>query len=990
MFKICFAILLLVVGATSTAKAQGVLLNGTIKAKSDGTPVEYATVTLKECELWAITDNKGRFAIKNVPSGSVTLTVRCLGFATFTTKVNVKTGMPHIDISLNDDNLKLNEVEVVAKRKGDAATTSYTIDRLALDNQQALNLGDIMSLLPGGKTWNSSLLRDTRIALRSGGGEMGNASFGTAIEVDGVRLDNNATPGETLGAGTRTLSTANIESVEVLTGVPSVEYGDLSNGVVKVNTRRGKSPFIVEAKLNQNTRQLALSKGVDLGGKMGLFNFSMEHARTFGDITSPFTAYQRNVLSAHYMNVLMRHSMPLTLNLGITGNVGGYNSKADPDGELDSYKKERDNRLTANFSAEWLLNRKWLTNLVLKSSLSYADQLYENYSHTSSATTLPYIHTMKEGYFVAYDYDKRPSADIILGPTGYWYVRSFNDSRPLSYAFKLKADWVRRFACVYNKVSVGADYTGSRNLGRGTYYEEARLTPTWRPYHYHELPTLNNLAIYAEERLNVPTGKLSNMELTVGVRNDISNIAGSAYGTASTLSPRANLRYVFWHGRDVLVRNLSAHVGWGKSVKLPSFQVLYPRTSYIDRLAFTPGSTADNKAYYAYHTFPSQAVYNPQLQWQYTNQLDLGLQANIGHTRVNLSAFYHKTFNPYTAVVVYKPYTYKYTSQAALEHCPIPSANREYHIDQQTGIVTVNDITGANAPIQLPYKEREGYLSNRKYVNGSPTERFGIEWIVDFAQIKALRTSLRLDGNYYYYKGLDDLLFAALPSEAGTLNAQGKPYTYIGHSRGSGTTSTDNAASPSVSNGSLTREANLNVTLTTHVPRIRIIMSLRVECSLYQYSRPLSELPNGTRGYVLEKGNDFFGQPYTRDVRDKHMVVYPEYYSTWEEPDKLIPFAEKFAWAKDNDPTLFNDLAKLVQRTNYAFVMNPERLSAYYSANFSVTKEIGDRIQVMFYANNFWNTMSKVRSTRTGQETSLYGSSYVPAFYYGLGLKVKI
>ena len=437
MFKICFAILLLVVGATSTAKAQGVLLNGTIKAKSDGTPVEYATVTLKECELWAITDNKGRFAIKNVPSGSVTLTVRCLGFATFTTKVNVSAGMPHLDISLNDDNLKLNEVEVVAKRKGDATTTSYTIDRLALDNRQALNLGDIMSLLPGGKTWNSSLLRDTRIALRSSGGEMGNASFGTAIEVDGVRLDNNATPGETLGAGTRTLSTANIESVEVLTGVPSVEYGDLSNGVVKVNTRRGKSPFIVEAKLNQNTRQLALSKGVDLGRKMGLFNFSMEHARTFGDITSPFTAYQRNVLSAHYMNVLMRHSMPLTLNLGITGNVGGYNSKADPDGELDSYRKERDNRLTANFSAEWLLNRKWLTNLVLKSSLSYADQLYENYGHTSSATTLPYIHTMEEGYFVAYDYDKRPSADIILGPTGYWYVRSFNDSRPLSYAFKL-------------------------------------------------------------------------------------------------------------------------------------------------------------------------------------------------------------------------------------------------------------------------------------------------------------------------------------------------------------------------------------------------------------------------------------------------------------------------------------------------------------------------------------------------------------------------
>ncbi len=990
MFKICFAILLLVFGAASTTNAQGVLLSGTVKAKSDGTPIEYATVTLKECELWAITDNRGRFAIKNVPAGNVTLAVRCLGYATLTTKVNVKAGMQHMDIALNDDNLKLNEVEVVAKRKGDAATTSYTIDRLALDNRQALNLGDIMSLLPGGKTWNSSLLRDPRIALRSQSGEMGNASFGTAVEVDGVRLDNNATPGETLGADTRTVSTANIESIEVVTGVPSVEYGDLSNGVVKVNTRRGKSPFIVEAKLNQHTRQLALSKGVDLGRNGGLINFSLEHARSFGDITSPYTAYQRNVLSAHYLNVLMRQSMPLTLNFGLTGNIGGYNSKADPDRELDSYERQRDNRFTANLSAEWLLNRKWLTSIALKSSMSYTDQLYEDYSQTSSATTLPYIHSMEEGYFVAYDYATHPTSNIILGPTGYWYVRSYNDSRPLSYAVKLKADWVKHFARIYNKVIIGADYTGSRNLGRGTYYEEARLTPTWRPYLYRDLPTLNNLALYAEERLNLPTGKLSNMEITLGVRNDISHIAGSAYGTASTLAPRANLRYVFWHGKKALVRSLSAHAGWGKSVKLPSFQVLYPHTSYMDRLAFTPGSTADNKAYYAYHTFPSQAVYNPDLKWQYTNQTDLGFQMNIGGTQVNVSAYYHKTFNPYTAVAVYKPYTYKYTSQAALERFPIPSANREYHIDQQTGIVTVNDVTGEHAPITLPYTEREGYLINRKYVNGSPTERFGIEWIVDFAQIKALRTSLRLDGNYYYYKGLDNLLFAALTSDYGKPNAQGKPYTYIGHYRGSGTTSTANTASPSVSNGSISREANLNVTLSTHIPRIRMIMSLRVECSLYQYDRPLSELPNGTRGYALEKGDDFFGTPFTSDVRDKHVVVYPEYYSTWDAPDKLIPFAEKFAWAKDNDPQLFNDLAKMVKRTNYAFVMNPDRVSAYYSANFSVTKEIGDRVQVMFYANNFWNTMRRVRSTRTGQETSLYGSSYVPNFYYGLGLKVKI
>ena len=75
---------------------------------------------------------------------------------------------------------------------------------------------------------------------------------------------------------------------------------------------------------------------------------------------------------------------------------------------------------------------------------------------------------------------------------------------------------------------------------------------------------------------------------------------------------------------------------------------------------------------------------------------------------------------------------------------------------------------------------------------------------------------------------------------------------------------------------------------------------------------------------------------------------------------------------------------------NYAYVINPGRLSSYYSANITATKEIGDHVSVSFYANNFWNTMAKVHSTQTGQKTSLFGSSYVPSFYYGLSLRLKL
>ena len=264
--------------------------------------------------------------------------------------------------------------------------------------QQILNVGDISTLLPGGKTANATLMNDSRMALRSSSQEKGNSSFGTAIEMDGMRLNNNAAIGETAGASTRTLSTSNIESIEVVTGIPSVEYGDLSNGVVKVNTRKGKSPFIIEGKLNQHTRQIALNKGFDLGHNRGILNASIEHARSFSNAASPYTSYQRNILSLHYMNVFLHETTPLTLNVGLSGNLGGYNSEQDPDQELDDYTKVKDNTLRAHAELNWLLNKSWITNLSLRGSFSTSNHTTEDYKHASSATTLAYNHSREQGY----------------------------------------------------------------------------------------------------------------------------------------------------------------------------------------------------------------------------------------------------------------------------------------------------------------------------------------------------------------------------------------------------------------------------------------------------------------------------------------------------------------------------------------------------------------------------------------------------------------
>lgn len=881
-----------------------------------------------------------------------------------------------------EPNLSLPDVEVTARRTTHSGTTGYVMDRTVLDHAQLLNLSDIQTLLPGGQTVNSTLIDDSRQALRAGTSEQGNASFGTAVELDGVRLDNNAGTDETAGASTRNISTANIGKVEVIAGIPGVEYGDVSNGIIKVTPRRGRSPWIIEGSVNPYTRQIALNKGFGLRGEGGTINVGIEHARSFSDIDSPHTSYSRNNLSVAYTGSFSTDYHTLTVSAGVTGNLGGYSSKADPDAFRDTYTKVRDNMIQGNLSLNWNYNGtggNWQTRL--QGAVSYSDRNSESYVNTSSASTQPYIHTMTPGYAISRDYDETTGiGDIILGPTGYWYVKSHNDQKPLSIQLKIKTSWSRRFGTIHNRLTVGADYTRSSNGGRGVWYDDMSLAPTWRPYDYSKLPALNTVAAYIEERLT-----WQRLILTAGIRNDNSIIRGSDYGTVATFSPRVNALFTVTNREKF---GMKLHAGYGKGVKLPSFQVLYPADSYSDRLSFTPGSTADNRAYYAYYTHVSKALYNPNLKWQFTNQVDIGTEITLfSRVKINLSAYYNRTLHPYQQVNEYRPFAYNYTSQSALEQIDIPSSERNYSVDPATGIVTVTSTADGHS-IALPSTTRHTYVANRRFINGSPVTRRGLEWVVESPLTSSkspLGLTLRLDGNYYNYKGNNQTLIAGTPTGIGDVTA-GEPTPLIGYYRGSNVTSAGTVSTPSICNGSLTKGCSLNTTLTARIPKIRLIMTLRLEATFLNYKKNFS---TGGNTYALQNAGDIFGTP-SEGASDCYNAVYPEYYSTWEEPDVRIPFAEALAAAQNNDPQLFDQLCKLIVRSNTSYYFNPQDISAYFCANFSVTKEIGKHVSISFYANNFFNNMSFVRNAQTGLDTSLFGSTYIPKFYYGLSLRIKI
>lgn len=208
--------------------------------------------------------------------------------------------------------------------------------------------------------------------------------------------------------------------------------------------------------------------------------------------------------------------------------------------------------------------------------------------------------------------------------------------------------------------------------------------------------------------------------------------------------------------------------------------------------------------------------------------------------------------------------------------------------------------------------------------------------------------------------------------------SDGSPYRYIGLFYGD----------TNIANGSEKKNISTNVTVTTHIPKVRMIISVRLEASLLSYSRYLSERADGSRrGYVLSDQNDLLSitdaSIYTEDC---YRIVFPDKYIEFGDPtprDYLAALID----ARQNDPVKYNDLAKLAARTTYTFYLDKDYLSPYFSANLSVTKEIRDIASISFFANNFFNNSGQVYSSKTKTYTSV--GKYIPQFYYGLSLRLK-
>ncbi|MBR5567363.1 MAG: TonB-dependent receptor [Bacteroidales bacterium] len=937
--RLLIMLLTLFVAAVASGAPKGRLVEGRVLEAKTEAPVVGAAVRIGNDYLWTTTDIDGNFTFENVQPGGYVLEASCLGYVNASVEIDVRKDVVDIVLKLHESSLALDEVVVTAQKAKDGLGTSHSLGRDALNHLQLSNTTDIAALLPGGKTVNPDLTTENAFSLREGGAATGNAAFGTAVEVDGVRLGNNASFGEMGGVDTRSVAVDNIESIEVITGVPSAEYGDLNSGMVKINTKKGRTPTNVTFAVNPRTYQASVSKGIDLQEDNGILNLSAEWARAVKKLISPYESYNRTGITLNYSN---NFANSLRFEAGFSGNIGGMNSKDDPDGYTGEYEKERDNVFRANTSLSWMLNKDWITNLKFDASVNFNDNLYRFHKYESYASNQPAVHAEKEGYYIA---DRLPLT---------YFSDQIIDSKELDFAASVKYNWHKRWDGYKSVLKAGVQWKANGNVGQGEYYEDPSLAANgYRPRPYTDYPFMHNLSVYAEEDVAIPVAE-TKLEITAGLRMENVFIRNSLYNNKTTFSPRFNAKWQLTDG-------LSIRGGWGITEKLPSYYILYPKQEYRDIQTY--GFSHGEQTSYIYYTQPYTVVYNPDLRWQRNSNSEFGIDASFGGFKMSLVGFYNITKGPYNFQNVYEAYSYDILQRP--EGFTMPD-NPQIIVDKQTGMMYVRGNDDEYwTPMEVKVTDQT-FAKSTKQNNGADVKRAGAELIVEFPEIKPLRTTFRLDAAYTYTKYLNEQLSAYYQNGWSHTSLPNRSYQYVGIYANGG-------SNTAVANGKTTQNLDANLTAITHIPQARLIITCRLEATVLRRSRNLSEYNGAAYAFTVTEdgntptgGNIYDGNSYT--------AVYPVSYMDLD--GNVHPFTA----AEAADPAFAN----LIMKSGNAYTFAQDGYGMYMSANLSITKEIGDHVSLSFFANNFTNSRPYVKSLATG-----VGAIFTPAFYYGLTCRLK-
>ncbi len=755
--KKLFSLLIAIAFSVLTVTAQHqhahhntVKLSGTIfeRENSDSVPLEYAVIALPDYGMSTASRIGGYYEFSGVPKGKTRLTITYVGKLPVEQTVNL-TANTVLDFTLENENFRIKEVTVTAQASQAGQSTSSIIGRTAMDHMQATSLNDVMSLLPGGLTTEPNLSAAKTANIR-GSGNMN--SLGTAIIRDGAPVSNNAnlqTLNPTIqgtnaanstslvgggsnpmsGSDLRSISTDNIESIEVIRGIPSVEHGDLTSGAIIINTKAGREPLRITAKANPKVYMGSIGTGFLLGENRGALNVNADYTHNTNDPIESYRTYQRLSARVMYSKELWKH---LRSNTSFNFHYGNDSRSLNPDDE--DYKRasrSEEYGFTLNTNGTWDINKGWLKSLRYVVSGTYTSK-QSFYQSMMTSNNTPYSMTTTDGTILSnfagqdiFDADGNKITDFgdidrdkytYKLPANY-FARYDIDSREVNVFAKLVGTLFKQTGMINNRILFGADFRTDGNVGHGKTFdptappqrEVTSANGSFRPRDYSDIPFINQVGVFAEENFSWQLG-LRELRLQAGVRYDHASKVGGI------VSPRFNGSF------ELIPNKLWIRGGYGVTAKMPTLLYLHPEQAYFEykNLDEIGSSKIPEDEQLFITTTKVYDASNRNLKIATNRKAEAGIDMKLGQMTFSVTAFRERLKNGYSLNKTFDTF--------------MPFMWNEYKRNSDGKL----ELASSNSVLSSWYTPDNcmSYISK------------GIEFDFNFGRIEKINTSISLNGSY--------------------------------------------------------------------------------------------------------------------------------------------------------------------------------------------------------------------------------------------------
>ena len=802
-------------------------LEGTV-TDNYGKPVEVASVILNS-SLFTLTDEKGRFTFPNVPVGEIDYYVSCLGCKEVRGKASIKAAAPaKLEIKMERLSLALRGVTVTAQQQ--AMGSKSIIDQDAVRHIQPKSLADMLQLLPGALTVNPTLNNLAQANVREIDGDDNNA-LGTAIILDGTPLSNDAnlqalaptrdgtdasaysdganqqtTPGR--GVDLRTISADNIETVEVIRGIPSVEYGNLTSGAVIVKTKAGRSPLEAKFKADPFSKLAYAGKGFNLG--TGTMNVGVDWSQSYSDTRRKYMGYDRITATIGYSNVFGKSSgRPVTFNVNgsFYNNVNNYKyDKQMSELGLTYKNKNTGGRLALHGHAQ---TGGWLTSIDYDLSAQLS-RTYDTHHDRISSPDGVISGSMETGEHLA------------TMVTSVYYADYSMEGIPLNIFGQLKANkYIQLGKKGYTNAKAGIEYRLDDNLGDGLKFDlnrppKAGEAQSYRPRKFSDIPALSNLSVFFNDVSSLNIGA-TNLQFDAGVRltNLFLDKEKSKRGDIFVAEPRVNTEFAFLTKKNNSVFDkLSISGGFGISNKMPTLLYLYPDKAYFDNVSVSAIGTDDSRLA-VMTTRVVDNTQNPDLKPARSTKWEIGLNARIGKMKgyVNFFSERHRGEFGFSSQFIALNYT-RY-------EVPGGASNLAY---------TGKDVTYTynGAQMAATTSQQNEITTWSRPANTTSTDKHGIEYSWDFGTWQAIRTSLVVDGAWFHIK-----------RKRATTSLSYINYNY------------DYIPMLPAGSGTISDRVNTNFRFITHILAVNMVFTTTMQVVWYENQRSIYEGNSGTKLYHI-------------------------------------------------------------------------------------------------------------------------------------------